>query len=88
MGQSSNWLFVYEDKSISQNWSTPSGFGKALKDLNIKLLEYTFSNPNNITLPTKDFIEEKNITVLLVFFAGKSFSLENELIRIKRETNV
>ena len=88
MRQISNWLFIYEDKNNSQNWSTPSGFGKALKELNISIIEYTFSNPNNVTLPNKEFIEANNISVLLVFFAGKSLSLENELIRIKRETNI
>ena len=88
MIQISNWLFIYEDKNNSQNWSTPSGFGKALKELNISIIEYTFSNPNNVTLPNKEFIEANNISVLLVFFAGKSLSLENELIRIKRETSL
>ena len=88
MKQSSNWLFVYEDKNNSKNWSTPSGFGKALKEINTKIIEYTFSNPKNVNLPNKKFIEEKNILVLLVFFAGKSLSLENELVRIKKETNV
>ena len=39
-----NWLFIYEDKNNKKTWSTPKGFGEALGELNINLLEYTFQD--------------------------------------------
>ena len=66
----------------------PKGFGEALRSQNINLIEYTFNDSSQVILPKKEFFENNNIGVVLIFFAGKSFSLEEELKRIKSENNL
>lgn len=83
-----NWLFIYEDKNEKNEWSTPKGFGDAIRSQNINLIEYTFKDPSLVILPKKEFFVNNDIGVVLIFFAGRSFSLEEELKRIKSENEL
>ena len=84
-----SWLFVYHQDDISYNeWSLPKGFERALIDLNVDVIRYTFKNFNDFKLPEKNFFLENKVTVLLSFYAGKSKILERELIRVKKEVPI
>ena len=82
-----NWLVVYHDRKDG-SWNIVSGLVDALRELGVKILIFTFENPNEFKLPEKSFFEENQIGVLLSFYAGKSKRLEEELIRIKSELSV
>lgn len=83
-----NWLFIYEKKNNTEIWSTPKGFADALRSQKINLFEYTFSDPKNVNLPKKIYFDNNKIKVVLIFFAGKSISLESEIKRIKSENEI
>ena len=83
-----NWLFIYEEKNNQTTWSTPKGFGDALRRQNVNLIEYTFADSSRVKLPQKNFFYDHKIKVVLIFFAGKSISLEEELKRIKKENKI
>lgn len=83
------WCFVYHDpQPLSEGWTLPRGFAEALKAEGVQLWSYPFKDPSHVRLPSCDELRQREVTVLLVFYAGRSLELEAELLRIRKETNL
>ncbi len=78
------WYFVYHHNS-EYEWSLPRGFAEELENQEIKVIRNECSDPNLFRLPSAKEIENENIKVVLIFYAGYNFQLNNNLIRFKKE---
>ena len=78
------WYFVYHHNS-EYEWSLPTGFAEELENQEIKVIRNECSDPNFFRLPSAKEIENENIKVVLIFYAGYNFQLNNNLIRFKKE---
>ena len=78
------WYFVYHHNS-EYEWSLPRGFAEELENQEIKVIRNECSNPNLFRLPSAKEIDNENIKVVLIFYAGYNFQLNNNLIRFKKK---
>ena len=78
------WYFSYHHNP-SQKWSLPRGFAEELENQEIKVIRNEYNDPNLFKLPSAKEIEKENIKVVLIFYAGYNFQLNNNLIRFKKE---
>tara|TARA_B100001248_G_C27392306_1_gene463196 strand:+ start:2445 stop:3338 length:894 start_codon:yes stop_codon:yes gene_type:complete len=78
------WYFSYHHNP-RQRWSLPRGFAEELENQAIKVIRNECSDPNLFKLPSEKEIERENIKVVLIFYAGYNFQLNNKLIRFKKE---
>ena len=78
------WYFAYHHNS-EYEWSLPRGFAEELENQEIKVIKNECSDPNLFRLPSAKEIENENIKVVLIFYAGFNFQLNNNLIRFKKE---
>ena len=77
------WYFTYHHNP-RQKWSLPRGFAEELENQKINLIKKEVRDPNMITLPSKKEIENKNINVVLIFYAGFNDQLNKNLIIFKK----
>jgi len=83
------WCFVYHDPDeASGAWTLQRGFAEALRAEGVELWCCPFCDPNELTLPSSKELQTWRISVLLVFYAGRSEALERELLRIRQDTNL
>ena len=83
------WCLVYHDpEPASTAWTLPRGFAAALRAEGVELWTTPFTDPNRVVLPSCQELQERQITVLLVFYAGRSETLERELLRIRLGTSL
>ena len=78
------WCFVYHDpQPETADWTLPRGFGEALQAEGVPLWTVTFADPERVQLPSAAELQQRGVTVLLVFYAGRSRALEQELLRLR-----
>ena len=83
------WCFAYHDPEPGSGaWTLPRGFAAALRAEGVELWSYPFVDPSTVTLPTCEELIQRQISVLLVFYAGRSEALEQELLRIRQGTDL
>ena len=82
MKKKRSWVFLYHHLK-SDKWSLPKGFSETLSNKGLKIFDFIFENDYELKLPDKAFIEENNIEVLLIFYAGYSEKLNYELIKFR-----
>ena len=83
------WCFVHHDPGPeSGTWTLPRGFAAALHQQGVHLWRVTFPDPARVVLPSCEEIRQRGVEVLLVFYAGRSASLEQELLRLRLGTDV
>ena len=83
------WCFVYHDpEPASEAWTLPRGFAAALQAEGVELWSVPFIDPSQVALPSCDELNRRQISVLLVFYAGRSEALERELLRIRQGTDL
>ena len=83
------WCFVYHDpEPASEAWTLPRGFAAALQAEGGELWSVPFIDPSQVALPSCDELNRRQISVLLVFYAGRSEALERELQRIRQGTDL
>ena len=83
------WCFVYHDpEPESDGWTLPRGFATALCQQGVDLWTVTFADPTRVELPSCELIRQRGVEVLLVFYAGRSVALEQELLRLRLGTDV
>ena len=82
MKNKKSWIFLYQHLK-KEEWSLPKGFSESLKSIGLNIIDFIFEIEEEIILPSEDFIYEKNVEVLLVFYAGYSEKLNTELIKFK-----
>ena len=83
------WCFVYHDpEPSSAAWTLPRGFAAALQAEGVELWSVPFIDPSQVVLPSCDALNRRQISVLLVFYAGRSEALEHELLRIRQGTDL
>ena len=83
------WCFVYHDpEPSSAAWTLPRGFAAALQAEGVELWSVPFIDPSQVVLPSCDALNRRQISVLLVFYAGRSEALERELLRIRQGTDL
>jgi len=83
------WCFAYHDPEPGSGaWTLPRGFAAALRAEGVELWSYPFMDPSTVTLPTCEELIQRQICVLLVFYAGRSEALEQELLRIRQGTDL
>jgi len=89
MGSALRWCFAYHypDPS-SEAWTLSRGFAAALRAEGVELWCHTFSDPGKVVLPSCEELNHRQVSVLLVFYAGRSESLERELLRIRLGTKL
>ncbi len=79
-----NWCHIYHnpDNSI---YNSCFSLDKALKELGIKLFLFTYKNPNQAKLPTKEFIKKNKIDVCLTNITGETIKLDEQISIFKKE---
>lgn len=77
-----SWLFIYHHPK-EEKWSLPKGFSETLSKKGLNIINLPFENEEEISIPEKEFIYEKNVEVLLIFYAGYSEKLNSKLISFK-----
>ena len=83
------WCFVYHDpEPANAAWTLPRGFAAALQAEGVELWSVPFIDPSQVVLPSCDALNRRQISVLLVFYAGHSEALERELLRIRQGTDL
>jgi hypothetical protein len=83
------WCFVYHDPApTSEAWTLPRGFAAALRAEGVELWTSAFTDPSHVALPSCEELQRRQISVLLVFYAGRSEALERELLRIRQGTEL
>jgi hypothetical protein len=83
------WCFVHHDPGPESGaWTLPRGFAAALHQQGVHLWRVTFPDPARVVLPSCEEIRQRGVEVLLVFYAGRSASLEQELLRLRLGTDV
>lgn len=83
------WCFVYHDpEPASAAWTLPRGFAAALQAEGVELWSHPFIDPSQVVLPSCHELNRRQISVLLVFYAGRSEALERELLRIRQGTDL
>jgi len=83
------WCFVYHDpEPASAAWTLPRGFAAALQAEGVELWSVPFIDPSQVALPSCEELNRRQISVLLVFYAGRSEALERELLRIRQGTDL
>ena len=83
------WCFAYHDPEPgSAAWTLPRGFAAALQAEGVELWSVPFINPSQVVLPSCDELNQRKISVLLLFYAGRSEALERELLRIRQGTDL
>ena len=74
------WFFTYHHNP-KEKWSLPRGFAEELEKQKVKLIRKEVNDPNMMILPTAKEIEAKNISVVLIFYAGRNYKLNESLIK-------
>ena len=83
------WCFVYHDPGPESGaWTLPRGFAQALRQAGVLVWSYSFRDPAQVVLPSCDELMRRRTTVMLVFYAGRSASLERELLRVRQGTEL
>ena len=83
------WCFVYHDPNPdSGSWTLPGGFAEALRQEGIDLWTCSFRDPDTVQLPSCEEFQRRGVEVLLVFYAGRSQALEQELLRLRLGTTL
>ena len=83
------WCFAYHDpEPASAAWTLPRGFAAALQAEGVELWNVPFLDPSQVVLPSCEELNRRQISVLLVFYAGRSEALERELLRIRQGTDL
>jgi len=83
------WCFAYHDPNPdSGSWTLPGGFAEALRQEGIDLWTCSFHDPDTVQLPTCEEFQRRGVEVLLVFYAGRSQALEQELLRLRLGTSL
>jgi hypothetical protein len=83
------WCFVYHDPTPeSGGWTLPRGFAQALRQAGVQVWSCSFRDPSQVVLPSCEELQRRRISVMLVFYAGRSVSLEQELLRVRQGTEL
>ena len=78
-----NWCHIYYNPDNLYN--SCFSLDKALKKIGINLFLFTYKNPNNAQLPTKEFLKENNIHVCLTSITGTTEKLDEQISNFKLE---
>ena len=78
-----NWCVIHH-LGCEEDWSTPRGFIKALKEEGINIFELSYKEENKVIFPNRNFIEEFSIDVLLLFHCGESEIIDNLIVEFKK----
>jgi hypothetical protein len=83
------WCFAYHDPHPEGGgWTLPGGFAEALRQEGIDLWTCSFPDPATVQLPSCEEFQRRGVEVLLVFYAGRSQALEQELLRLRLGTKL
>jgi hypothetical protein len=78
------WAVVYHKPSTSLDaWSTPEGFINALEQHGTEIIRLSFKDPSAVDLPNPHDLISATIDAVLIFYAGKSESLEQWLLQLR-----
>ena len=84
MDRENCWCFLYHHHN-QEEWSLPRGFAYELEQQGINVKRLEFDQPKDFKLPNKNFLIKNNISVLLIFYAGSSTNLDNQLPLFKKK---
>jgi hypothetical protein len=76
-------LVFHRPPGAEEAWSTPMGLAGAMTSQGVRVVSYPFANPEAVILPSLPQFLADQIDAVLIFYAGASFSLDSELIKLR-----